>query len=52
MTLQEAVKIPSLISTVVASLRNICSMEEVPVGSNDYRSYMPDDKIEYERSEK
>ena len=46
-TLQEAVKIPSLISTVVASLGDICSMEEVPLGSNDYRSYMPDDKIEY-----
>lgn len=46
-TLQEAVKIPSLIPTVVASLGDICSMEEVPLGSSDYRSYMTDDKIEY-----
>ena len=46
-TLQEAVKIPSLISTIVALLGNICSAEEAPLNSNDYRSYMPNDKIEY-----
>ncbi len=46
-TLQEAVKLPSLISTVVASLGDICSKMEVPLDNNDYRKYRPDDKIDY-----
>ncbi len=46
-TLQEAVKMPSLISTVVAALGNVCSNMEMPSGNNDYREYKPDDKIEY-----
>lgn len=45
--LQEAVKLPSLISTVVAALGDVCSNTEVPLGKNDYRQYKPDDKIEY-----
>ena len=44
-TLQEAVKMPSLISTVVAALGNVCSNMEMPSGNNDYREYKPDDKI-------
>lgn len=46
-TLQEAVKMPSLISTVVASLGNLCSEMETPLSNSDYRKYKPDDKIEY-----
>lgn len=45
--LQQAVKIPSLISTVVATLGNICSEMEMSSGNDDYRKYTPDDKIEY-----
>ncbi len=46
-TLQQAVKMPSLISTVVVALGNVCSSMEMPSGNNDYCEYKPDDKIEY-----
>lgn len=46
-TLQQAVKIPSLISSVVRTLGDICSLYDIDENANDFHEYKPDEKIEY-----
>jgi hypothetical protein len=45
--LQEAIKIPSLISSVVKTLGSVCIEDDTVVPSLDLSTYKPDEKIEY-----
>lgn len=46
-SLQKAVKIPSLISTVVKSLGVVCSTEDFQTSNANPQEFKPDEKIEY-----
>ena len=46
-SLQKAVKIPSLISTVVKSLGVVCSTEDFQTDNANPQEFKPDEKIEY-----
>lgn len=46
-SLQRVVKIPSLISTVVKSLGEICSQDDYNENADNLQEYKPDEKIEY-----
>lgn len=46
-SLQKVVKIPSLISTVVRTLGEVCSTEDIPLSSSNPQEFKPNEKIEY-----
>ncbi len=46
-SIKRVVKIPSLISTVVKSLGEICSQDEYNENVDNLQEYRPDEKIEY-----
>ncbi len=46
-SLQKVVKIPSLISTVVRTLGEVCSQEDIPLSSSNPQEFKPNEKIEY-----